>query len=197
MNSFISGFTIYETLRILIPGFYFSSSALKILKVFITDKSLADPNLENTVLYIVCSILSGLFIYSIDVPKRVGFFQQGLPSTAIKRKHPELDKILITNNYFEFYDNLSSEMKLKTELYSGLYHFAINVASVALLISLSNLTIIHSISNYDYIHLFIAFFSIISAINIYHQRLSLAFKRQLNKYYQSEQYKDLITKSNN
>lgn len=181
-------------LRIFIPGVFFSTNIGFALEAFKIELPLnLDSSAYNTIYFVILSIILGLFVYSLDIPKRVSFFQRELPTKRIKAKHPSFDLVKVSNSYFTFYDNLSTEFKLKNEIYSGFYHFCINLSSISFFVFIASLIIDWCVlSELILANSFIFIVSLATALILYFGRLKFTFQRHLQAYFASEEYKNLI-----
>jgi len=195
MNEFSSKLSLYETLRILIPGAllvsnFGSAKDMLSIKTFLDSTN----SLYQGVFFFLFVFISGLVIYSFDIPKRINFFQKDLPTKKIFKEHPTVEQIRISNSYFSFYDALSSELKKKTEVYSGFYHFLINISFSSILCVLIFVFQFKTLRDLIFLNGIIAVVSLITAMIIYFSRLRFAFQRHLSLYYDSNEYKKLLSK---
>src|SRR5437868_474260 len=111
MGNLIGTFTLYEFLRIIIPGFYFVTWVRIVLSQTQLFFSFKIAEIDATIIFVIGSIVFGIFIYSFDIPKRLGFMLRDLPSNVIKSKHTQIDKIKVLNSYFQFYESLDEGFK--------------------------------------------------------------------------------------
>jgi hypothetical protein len=207
MNNFISSFTLYEFLRILMPGTYLTLTISQFVRYIYPEYDTITAGtrfnqVEATIIFGIISIIMGVFIYSIDNPRLLGYIFKNLPSNIIKRSNPGAKNITVLNSYFGFYDSLPDAVKIKTEKQSGFLHLAINMAFVNI-ISLILLTIVLISGKLEFVQMpyFKAHFvmdilllviSIISAYLIYVKRLKYTYERSVELYFKSEEYKKLL-----
>jgi|SRR4030095_12984524 len=207
MNNFISSFTLYEFLRILMPGTYLTLTISQFVRYIYPEYDTITAGtrfnqVEATIIFGIVSIIMGVFIYSIDNPRLLGLFFKNLPSNIIKRKYPDAKNITVLNSYFGFYDSLPDAVKIKTEKQSGFMHLALNMAFVNI-ISLILLLIVLISGKPDFVQMpyFKAHFamdivlvliSIFSAYLIYAKRLKFTYERSVELYFKSDEYKRLI-----
>ena len=193
MNDLSRQFSLYEILRILIPGALITTNVGIACDVLHYSGLTISNSYYSGIIFFLSSFIAGLLVYSFDLPKRLSFFQKDLPTNKIEQKHTNLDKVRIANSYFSFYDTLSAELKSKTEVYSGFFHFGINLAFSSLLCFVTEL-IINASQLFGLILLDAIFFivTVIISVVIYHSRLKFAFKRHLGAYFASPQYQDLL-----
>lgn len=193
MNKFFPALSLYELLRIIIPGAYLLLIILDSSNVYSTKLLLFDSESHQIIYNLIIMFLLGLLVYSFDFPKMLNFFQTDLPSRKISKKHPDFDKERVTNSYFIFYNELASEEKLKTEKYSGFFHLAVNMSVISFLFSI--ISIINGCfaykSDFQTSNYFLFIISLVIAVNIYKKRLRGAFQRHLEAYYKSDKYKEL------
>lgn len=120
MNDLKNSFSIRETLEIVFPGFYFMGLLLP-LAPYWGNVDLSTDSLTNITVYFVLAILIGIFMYTLDIPKKLWFFKAILPTKIIEDELSENAgkslKSKVANSYFSFYDkNISSEQKSKTDI---------------------------------------------------------------------------------
>ncbi|MBI4429892.1 MAG: hypothetical protein HY562_12335 [Ignavibacteriales bacterium] len=94
MNNTTTSFGLYETFRILIPGFYFSTLAVVLAwAVFPVTISHTITGWQMTILFFCFAIISGLTMYAKETTKRRKAFQENQPSTYLLNKARTMAKI--------------------------------------------------------------------------------------------------------
>jgi hypothetical protein len=158
---------------------------------------------EATIIFAIISIVMGVFVYSIDNPRLLGWIFKSLPSNIIRKKHKNANGIEVLNSYFVFYDSLPDAVKYKTEKQSGFLHLSLNMILVNF-ISLILLIIAMLVSNPE-TRIFTAhltmvigmiIISYVSAWLIYSKRLKYTYARAVDMYFDSEEYKKLTENLN-
>src|SRR3989337_3475207 len=87
MDNLENKFAITETLRIFIPGIYFTFMAGEALKSIFEVTTIVSSNQTiNAFFFLLISFLIGIIIYSIDIPKSLQFFIKNLPVKQIENK---------------------------------------------------------------------------------------------------------------
>jgi phosphate starvation-inducible membrane PsiE len=81
MNKFFPALSLYEFLRIIIPGAYLLLIIFDISKVYSLELILFDSETYNITYSLISMFLLGLLVYSFDFPKMLKYFQSDLPST--------------------------------------------------------------------------------------------------------------------
>lgn len=210
MNNFISSFSLYEFIRILMPGAYLTLNFSQFIRYVYPgyDTLTQDTHfnqVEATIIFSIISVIIGVFIYSLDNPRVLGYIFKSLPSNIIKSKVKKADSIAVLNSYFTFYDSLPDAVKYKTEKQSGFLHLSLNMVFVNI-ISLLLLLIVLLTGNpeqdtllYFKAHLFMVIFlmlvSGISAYLIHAKRLRYTYERSVDLYFQSNEYRILQERS--
>src|SRR6266498_836528 len=120
MNNFISSFSLYEFLRILMPGTYLTLNLSQFIKYTFPDydtisRGINFNQIEATIIFAIVSVVLGVFIYSLDNPRLLSYLFKNLPSNIIRKRHRDADNIAILNSYFAFYDTLPDAVRIKTE----------------------------------------------------------------------------------
>jgi predicted membrane channel-forming protein YqfA (hemolysin III family) len=116
MNDFISTFSFYGVLRILIPGLYFF---LCLNNIFIASNitfNLFQNETLNSIAVSIIVITLGLIIYAFDFPRMIRKMTSKLPSNQIKKKHPALAIEKIESQYFSFYYSSPEDIKERTKI---------------------------------------------------------------------------------
>jgi hypothetical protein len=84
-NPHTSFFGLYETIRILLPGFYFVSLCILFYQVFLSDFfSFSTEIWTSVLLFIFLVIVSGLTMYAKETTKRRRAFIENRPSTFLQ-----------------------------------------------------------------------------------------------------------------
>ena len=85
MNSSSSSFGVYETGRIIVPGFYFASLVALLYRFFLTHY-LPNPLDTSTLLllFILICLIAGLTMYAQETPKRRRAFVENQPSSYVQ-----------------------------------------------------------------------------------------------------------------
>lgn len=73
-----NSFTFRQILQILLPGLYLCAMLLPI-QAEIFDANAYD-DYQKAILFSIISILLGVFIYTIEIPKTIWFFKKYLPT---------------------------------------------------------------------------------------------------------------------
>lgn len=196
MNNILSSFTLYEVLRIILPGFYFVYNIKIIIVHLLPD--LASNSMEfidSFIIYTVSSILVGGLIYACDIPRILKPYLKYLPSNLLNEIYPErkIKKYDRSdeNEFYKFYYKLHSDSKVKTEIQSGFYHFFINLAVVTLILFAIDIRVVPFLiifGEFNYFFLIIllnlsmCIFSVTATIIIYKQRLRHSWLRNVLEY---------------
>lgn len=211
MNNFISSFSLYEFLRILMPGTYLTLNISQFIKYVYPEfdtisKETYFNQTEATIIFAIVSIIMGVFIYSIDNPRILGYIFKKLPSNIIKKRHPNANGITVLNSYFTFYDTLPDAVKYKTEKQSGFMHLSLNMVIVNIIsLLLLIISILLGKPEQELMLYFNAHLTMIillmvvsgfSAYLIYSKRLNYTYARSTELYFHSEEYKKLTEKFN-
>lgn len=99
MNDLSSKFSLYEMLRILIPGILIATNIGIANDILHYELPLRiTNNYYNGIVFFMGAFISGLFLYSLDLPKQFRFFQKDLPTRKIKEKHPTIADVKIVNS---------------------------------------------------------------------------------------------------
>lgn len=209
MNNFISSFSLYEFLRILMPGAYLTLNVSQFVKYTFPDydaisRGTQFNQVEATIIFAIVAVVLGVFVYSMDNPRLLSYLFKNLPSNLIKDRHRNAGNILVLNSYFAFYDSLPDAVKMKTEKQSGFMHLSLDmvfvniISLVLLLISELSGSIGESLRLSFQAHLIMVVFLLliccISAALIYSKRLKFTYIRTIDLYYDSEEYKRLLEK---
>lgn len=190
MKGVTGKFSLRDFLQIIIPGIYF----MGLLKPIFDDLNFANisnsSNEVDVIILSILSLLSGMIIYSIDIPKKVWFFKKNLPTTLIKKNLSNIENV--HNKYFQFYDDkISDKQKAITEKYTSIYHFAINIVITSLVLTLVYFIIYKStfLTSYGIITLLVLILSAILAVLIFYgdRKIKYMFKRQYDKFTKSLQ----------
>lgn len=173
-----NSFTFRQILQILLPGLYLCAMLLPI-QAEIFDANAYD-DYQKAILFSIISILLGVFIYTIEIPKTIWFFKKYLPTEKIPSDE--------YSTYFEFYDNkVSKEKKDIIERYTSLFHFCINISFSSILLIIIYLIIYKCdfITKGGNLLLMILILSFISSLLLIYgpKRIKFQFEKQLESYY--------------
>jgi len=194
MNEFISAFSFYGILRIIIPGLYFFLCGcdffLKINKII----NLFESEILNTFAFGILIIVLGLLVYSIDFPRIIRKLTPELPTSKVKAINPNIDISAIEKNYFQFYYSLPIELIDKTERYNGFFHLSINLGLVSSFYLIVTFIITYWISfnSFTVYNILIFLATTIISFLLYNFRLKKVFQNDLTKYYNSKEYEKLL-----
>ena len=201
MENLKNNFSLRETLEILLPGFFFISFLIPIIAKT-SYESLTYSSVPNVTSLIILSFTYGIFIYILDVPKKIWFFKNILPTKILEKEFENIqDKDIIKkihNAYFSFYDtSFSPELKNKTDIYTGIYHFSVNITLSAFLLLIIYLLVFLFEKTID-VHVFIvSIIFLFSTTNCYFivnspKKIKYMFSRQVLKFKESDEYRNLI-----
>lgn len=204
MKELKNSFSLRETLEIVFPGLYFMSLLITIfdennLNLFAIDE------VPNIALYLMLSLLYGVILYVLDMPKRIWFFKKNTPTYLIEKEFSNLDetkKLKIANAYFSFYDSdeISIQNKSKTEIYTSIYHFCINSSFTALLLFITYfITYFITVQDKSFFDKYVIANIIVFGVSIINsvlmvyssKKIKYMFKRQLLMFKNSIQYTKL------
>ena len=193
MNNVTGAFSIYEVLRILLPGFYITLMLKRIFQHFYDKNSVLLDLVDGWIIFLIVSVILGGFIYSLDIPRWFKKLYKTLPSNLIEKNKdivkPESEsKRFYENEYFKFYYAASPDIKLKTEIQSGFFHYLISMAFISLVFSL-----VFSFFCSEYYDLYfnrilnviVFLISLISAIVMYKRKLRHSWKRNYESFVES------------
>lgn len=210
MNNIISSFTLYEFLRILMPGCYFTLNLLQFVRCNFIDytemfKGTEFSQTEAAIIFIIVSVVLGILIYALDNPRVLKLIIKNLPTNIISKRHSGVNEILIMNSYFTFYESLPDAFKIRIEREIGFFHLSmdmifVNLISIVLLIIT---TILGNHTSSDALYgvyksqfvmvIFLLLISLLSAYLIYSKRLKYNYKRNAEMYFKSEFYQIFLT----
>jgi hypothetical protein len=191
MNNLTSAFSLYEVLRIILPGFY-TSIMLKHIIFNVVYKSPAySDQVDGLVLFVVLSVLLGGLLYSMDIPRWFRRLYSTLPSNLIEQslrtnKSPVVqDSRYYENEFFKFYYKMDADAKFKTEIQSGLFHLFVTMSFVGLFFTLVYFTICACdplSCEYRILNISVFLVCMFSAIIMYKQKLKYSWKRNYELY---------------
>lgn len=189
MEKGLENFGFREIIVIIFPGLYFFSLLLPINNhvTFIDFNN----SIANNVIFILLSLLLGIVLYWVDIPKKIWFFNNNLPTTILIKEFPKIEKFKIINSYFSFYDTISEEQRKKTDTYTSLFHFSVNISIISF--ALIILYIIFPPFNYGFIAIAILILSCANIIGLFYgeRKIKYMFNRQISGYKNSESFKEL------
>jgi len=198
--NFLNKFPTRQILIILLPGVYLALYLSDLSLQIFTEEDFPKLSIEfNILIKALFSLSFGIFIYIIDIPKKLRFVKSQLPTNRIKKEHPDLNEVLIHQAYFGFYDNSISEpQRTKTDGLTTLFHMGINVSAVSLFSLIITLICdyFYCVSNSNYfIHFDLFFFFIVGSLGLFFSanRISDIFNNQYEAFLKSEEYAKLAS----
>ena len=193
MNNIVSKFSLYEVLRLIVPGFYVTT----VLYIVLVP-SLAGINEElgylNLTLFIFASLVMGTLIYTLNFPRWLRSWEKELPSVKIKKRHKEVDSVVVDAVFFSSYDTMPQGLRQRVELYSSFYFFSVTIAYCSLILTVVMAYRLWESGNaeeflfYLLLQMGLCFGSAISAYRIFHEKLKGLYARQLYLFYRSPEY---------
>ncbi len=195
MSDFTSKLSLNEFLRIFIPGLYISILFdLIILQGFISLPIISLSESYFTIFFIIFSLVSGIFLSSLDLPKRLWFFKGNIPVNILFNKTDlKTNRVNITNLYFKFYDSedVPPEFKYKTEKDSGFYHLCMNLAIVSFLYLIMAIFIYGILEPKTLLLLGSFIFSLVTSLTIFYLKVKANFQRQTDMFKKSRFFKNI------
>jgi hypothetical protein len=192
MNEFVSTFSFYGVLRIIIPGLYFFVCVNSLFLDAGVIINLSQNQVLNTIAVSILVIVIGLSIYSVDIPRLIRSLSPTLPTSQIRATYPSVPIDEVEKAYFNFYYSLEASKKEQTERYNGFYHLLINLlASSLILIVIDCIYFMYrkSLPQYQMSYIIsILLLSGFSAILIYRKRLIKTYKSDLKLFFDSNQF---------
>lgn len=193
MNNILSSFTLYEILRIILPGFYFMTNIAIYCVNTVSFHNQTIPEVYQAIIFITLSILVGGVIYSFDLPRIYKPFLRALPTNRIRRRfnldNAQIREMDLENLYNQFYYSLAGDSKMKTEIHSGFYHLFINMFFTSFFLAVLFYCILpyHPILtlNLSKANVVIYVICFIGAIITYIQRLRRSFRRNFSEFLES------------
>lgn len=188
MKKFNGDFSLRETLQIIIPGIYFIGLLNPIfLKLDFFSFSNSSDSIE-LITSGVFSLIVGMMIYALDLPKRLWFFEKNLPTTLITKNLAHLQNV--HNKYFDFYDNkIADKQKDITEKYTSIYHFSVNLGLASFILTLAYLLVYGKtfLDSYGLITLVTLILCILLTFQIFYgkKKIRYMFSRQYQKFVSS------------
>ncbi|MDE3057024.1 MAG: hypothetical protein KGJ59_03595 [Bacteroidota bacterium] len=190
MGNFVSAFSLYEVLRILLPGFYTAIMIKNSVFAHIYRNPIYSDRVDGWIIFLILSVALGGFLYSIDVPRWFKPLYKTLPSNLIEKNHNlELPRgetgRYFENEFFKFYYRIEADAKFKTEVQSGFFHFFMTMAFIGLVF-----TLVYSflISNnplgceYRMLNASVFILCLCSAIIMHEQKLKYSWKRDYDLF---------------
>jgi len=187
MNNLTSAFSLYEVLRILLPGFYTTIMLKHIPFISQYINSILSNHADRWIIFLIHSVIIGGLLYSMDVPRWFKRLYKTLPSNLIEENgdlvKPECESNrFFENEFFKFYYNMQADAKFKTEIQSGFFHLFMTMSFVSLLFTiiycLHYLCINNSLDcEYLMLNALVFFICLVSAIIMYIQKLKYSWKR--------------------
>ena len=210
MSISFSSFSLYEFLRILFPGTYLLINVLYFINYFFNTQIplLENPGFNHSgiiIIYLICSFILGVLIYSIDNPKLLRrILKNSLPVNLIEQNNPGIDSIELINSYFIFYDKLPGGYLLRAERQIGFFHISLDLLLVNIISLILILICIISgkpedimtdiFCKHTYILIALTLISFVTTRLIYSHRLKEMYERNLKMYYKSEGFNKLLEK---
>ncbi len=194
MEKALQNFGLREVLEILFPGIYVTSFIYLCVNE-LTTINITNNSFINGVIFSLFSILIGLIFYWINLPKKIPFFKNNLPTEKLIKNHTNITKTKLINAFFKYYDNaISEKQKTKTDTYTALYHFTINIALGSVILLIVYCCFCKNYYNHITIILIILILSIINALGLFYgeKKIKYMFDRQYNSFINSDNYKTLI-----
>jgi hypothetical protein len=194
MNSFTGAFSIYEILRILIPGFYFVLMLENVFSNISKKINCGSIDTYPTLLFIIISIVLGAMLYAMDIPRWFKKCYSTLPSNLIKENKDELVLLGLAEDnsrrpfediYYQFYYSRQSPLIFKTEIQSGFFHLLMTMSFIGIIIIIIHATVMAlsiPFRDYYFINLFITIISVIGTIIIYKVKLRYSWKRNYEEF---------------
>jgi predicted membrane channel-forming protein YqfA (hemolysin III family) len=184
MNNLTSAFSLYEALRVLLPGFYTTIMLKNIAFTSYRNPTYSDIA-DGWIIFLVFSVIIGGLLYSMDVPRWFKQLYTTLPSNMIEKNgnlvKPEGESNrYFENEFFKFYYNMQADAKFKTEIQSGFFHLFMTMAFVSLLfiIIYCYLCTKNPLNcNYQIQNALVFFICLLSAFIMYKIKLKYSWKR--------------------
>lgn len=166
MKELINKISLREILKSFIPALYLIIFIVPPLKELSPIKiiNIESFNIYNLLLLLIFTLIIGIIISSLDLPKLFLPFKRLFPTEILKEEQKSKNKTDIHIKYFRFYDDVITDTdKAITEKYTNYYHFSFNVAinSIILLIVYAIIFGCNLIYNYGFFILLTLIFSII------------------------------------
>jgi hypothetical protein len=128
-----STFGIYESVRILVPGFYFATLCLFAYWSFLLPYTgTLDSGLPRILLFVFIAVVSGLTMYAKETAKRRKAFLENQPSNFLKERSKLLKNTVLLDDtsarrlYFHILNtNVSPSFHDKIFFFGTIYHIMI------------------------------------------------------------------------
>lgn len=194
MKELIDKISLREILKSFIPALYLIIFIVPIFSKFssLENIDINSFNIYNLLLIVIFTLVIGITISSLDLPKLFPLFKRLLPTEILKKESKGDDNnINIHIKYFDFYDNsITDNDKAITEKYTSYYHFSFNLAvsSIILLITYAIVFGFGMIYNYGFFILLILVLSIICVfILLYSDKgIKYRFNRHIESFKKSQ-----------
>ena len=193
MNNLTSAFSLYEVLRIILPGFYTTVMLNNIFHKYLWH----NPNYFNAadkwIIFFVVSVVIGGFLFSMDIPRWIKPWYTMLPSnlieknSAIPNPEDENDRFY-EDEFLKFYYKLDTDIKFKTEIQSGFYCLFITMLFISFILAVVYylLNMCNPLnSEYFVLNVAVSLICFISAIIIYKYKLRHSWKRNYELFLDS------------
>lgn len=194
MTDLTSKLSLNEFLRIFIPGVFISMLFDIIILQGINSLSIIFLSESySTIIFIIFSLISGMFFSSLDLPKRLWFFKNNIPVNKIyKDTEIKSEGLNITNVYFKFYDTeVTPEFKYKTEKDTGFYHLCMNLAIISVLYLLPSVFIYGFGEPKTFFLIGSFIFTLLSSLTIFYLKVKINFLRQSEMFRNSSFFKEI------
>jgi len=199
MNNFLGKFSLYEILRIIIPGFYIMIMIDIFVSILFEIDQFNSNSFNSITLFIICAIIIGGFLYSMDIPRCFKKMYSTLPSNLLTENSKDKDDPdrILENEFYKYYYSIDDSKKYKTEIHSGFFHLFINM-SFACLCGIVLFSVQFCINNkfnpYIILNFLLFIINMVSAIIIYKQRLKYSWKRNYDEYVEYKKSKMISDK---
>ena len=147
MNTTTTSFGLYETLRIIIPGFYFSTLAVFFSWALFFQFSFPTiTGIPAAVLFLSLTVISGLTMYAKESTKRRKAFQENQPSSFLSNKSRSLTRIQPLDDseaqrlyFFILNNHMPAVFHEKIFFFGTLYHIMILVRRTSFWFALASM----------------------------------------------------------
>lgn len=189
MKELIDKISLREILKSFIPALYLIVFIVPALKEFypLRDIDIESFNIYNLLLLLIFTLIIGITISSLDLPKLFPPFKKLFPTEILKEEQKSKTKTDIHIKYFKFYDDVITDAdKAITEKYTSYYHFSFNLAinSLILLIVYAIIFRCNLIYNYGFFILLTLGLSIVcvSVLLYGNKGIKYRFNRHLKSF---------------
>ncbi len=198
MEKGLEKFTIRELLIIIFPGLYFTGFAIPLIDSSIISS--LDNNLANITVCAIISLMVGISLDFIDIPKKFPFFINNMPTVLLHKEFEKIEVFIIDNKFYSYYDNNASpEEKSRANIYTSLYHFCVNIFLLSFILLFFYIFKFWDsfLKSYGVVIFIVLVFSLINSFGLFYGKgkIKYLFKRQYHKFKESESYTNLIEKN--